>query len=240
MAETTFTIDEQPIPFTPGQTILEAAKAAGIYIPHLCYHPDFKAHGGCKMCTVLVNGRTQTACTHKAQAGQEVDVDTPELNAMRRTLVQMLFIEGNHFCPGCEKSGACQLQALGYEYEMMSPHFVELYPARRIDASHPDVMIEFNRCVLCELCVRASRDVDHKEVFAVAGRGQDAKLIINSPTGKLGDSALAVTDRAVQVCPVGAIIVKRVGFSAAPIGERLYDDNPISAEVESCEIPEAR
>jgi [NiFe] hydrogenase diaphorase moiety small subunit len=240
MAETTFTIDEQPIPFTPGQTILEAAKAAGIYIPHLCYHPDFQAHGGCKMCTVLVNGRTQTACTHKAAAGQEVDVDTPELNAMRRTLVQMLFIEGNHFCPGCEKSGACQLQALGYEYEMMSPHFVELYPERRVDASHPDVMIEFNRCVLCELCVRASRDVDHKEVFAIAGRGQDATLIINSPTGKLGDSALAVTDRAVQVCPVGAIIVKRVGFSAAPIVERLYDNNPISAEVESCDIPEAR
>ncbi len=102
MAETTFTIDEQPIPFTPGQTVLEAAKAAGIYSPHVCYHPDFKAHGGCKMCTVLVNGRTQTACTHKAAAGQEVDVDTPELNAMRRTLVQMLFIEGNHFCPGCE------------------------------------------------------------------------------------------------------------------------------------------
>ena len=64
----------------------------------------------------------------QGEAGQEVDVDTPELNAMRRTLVQMLFIEGNHFCPGCEKSGACQLQALGYEYEMMSPHFVELFP----------------------------------------------------------------------------------------------------------------
>jgi [NiFe] hydrogenase diaphorase moiety small subunit len=240
MAETTFTIDEQPIPFTPGQTILEAAKAAGIYIPHLCYHPDFQAHGGCKMCTVLVNGRTQTACTHKAAAGQEVDVDTPELNAMRRTLVQMLFIEGNHFCPGCEKSGACQLQALGYEYEMLTPHFVELYPERKVDASHPDVLIEFNRCVLCELCVRASRDIDHKEVFGIAGRGRDAHLVVNSPTGKLGDSALAVTDRAVQVCPVGAIIVKRVGFAAAPIGERIYDKSPISAEVDVNESSEAR
>ena len=240
MADTTFTIDELPIPFTPGQTILEAAKAAGIYIPNLCYHPDFKPHGGCKMCTVLVNGRPQTACTQKAAAGQEVEVGTPELNAMRRTLVQMLFIEGNHFCPGCEKSGACQLQALGYEYEMLTPHFVELYPDRKIDASHPDVMIEFNRCVLCELCVRASRDVDHKDVFAIAGRGRDAHLIINSPTGKLGDSALEVTDRAVQVCPVGAIIVKRVGFSEAPIGERMYDRNPISAEVDFSEIPEAR
>jgi len=240
MAETTFTIDEMPIPFTPGQTILEAAKAAGFYIPHLCYHPEFKAHGGCKMCTVLVNGKPQTACTQRAAAGQEVEVDTPELNAMRRTLVQMLFIEGNHFCPGCEKSGDCQLQALGYEYEMLTPHFVELYPNRNIDASHPDVMIEFNRCVLCELCVRASRDVDHKEVFGIAGRGRDAHLVINSPTGKLGDSALEVTDRAVQVCPVGAIIVKRVGFSAAPIGERTYDKSPISAEVDSNEGSEVR
>jgi [NiFe] hydrogenase diaphorase moiety small subunit len=234
-----FTIDEQPIPFVPGQTILEAAKAAGIYIPHLCFQPDFKRHGGCKLCTVLVNGRTQTACTHKAAVGQEVDVDTPELNAMRRSLVQMLFIEGNHFCPACEKSGACQLQALGYEYEMLSPHFVELYPHREVDASHPDVLIDFNRCILCELCVRASRDVDHKEVFAVAGRGLDAKLIINSATGKLGDSAFAVTDRAANVCPVGAILVKRVGFVNA-IGDRPFDREPISAEAESCELPEAR
>jgi [NiFe] hydrogenase diaphorase moiety small subunit len=192
------------------------------------------------MCTVMVNGKPHTACTHKAAAEQEVEVDTPELNSMRRTLVQMMFIEGNHFCPGCEKSGACRLQALAYEYEMLSPHFVEFYPHRDIDASHPDVMIEFNRCVLCELCVRASRDVDHKEVFAIAGRGQNAKLIINSPSGKLGDSALSVTDRAAHVCPVGAIIVKRVGFAAAPIGERKYDRNSISAEVDSSEIPEAR
>jgi [NiFe] hydrogenase diaphorase moiety small subunit len=234
-----FTIDEMPIPFVPGQTILEAAKAAGIYIPHLCFQPDFKRHGGCKMCTVLVNGRTQTACTHKAAVGQEVDVNTPELDAMRRSLVQMLFIEGNHFCPACEKSGSCQLQALGYEYEMMSPHFVELFPHREIDATHPDVLIDFNRCILCELCVRASRDVDGKEVFAVAGRGLDAKLIINSPTGKLGDSALAVTDRAAHVCPVGAIIVKRVGFATA-IGDRAYDCDPISAEAASCELPETR
>ncbi len=234
-----FTIDEMPVPFVPGQTILEAAKAAGIYIPHLCFQPDFKRHGGCKMCTVLVNGRTQTACTHKAAVGQEVDVNTPELDAMRRSLVQMLFIEGNHFCPACEKSGNCQLQALGYEYEMMSPHFVELFPHREVDATHPDVLIDFNRCILCELCVRASRDVDGKEVFAVAGRGLDAKLIINSPTGKLGDSAFAVTDRAAHVCPVGAILVKRVGFATA-IGDRAFDRDPISAEAESCELPETR
>ena len=127
-AELVFNIDDLPVPFKPGQTILEAAKAAGVFIPHLCHHPDLRPHGGCKLCTVVVNGRTHAACTFKAAAGQEVDIDTPELNAMRRSLVQLLFIEGNHFCPTCEKTGSCELQALGYEYEMLSPHFAEFFP----------------------------------------------------------------------------------------------------------------
>ena len=117
-----------------------------------------------------------------AAAGQEIEVDTPELHAYRRTLMQMLFVEGNHFCPGCEKSGNCQLQALAYDCEMMTPHFVEFYPHRPVDASHPDVLIDFNRCIQCELCVRASRDVDGKSIFALAGRGMASHIIVNSPT----------------------------------------------------------
>jgi [NiFe] hydrogenase diaphorase moiety small subunit len=227
-----FTIDEQPIAFTPGQTILEACKSAGIYIPHLCHHPEFIPHGSCKLCAVIVNGRTVSACTITALTGQEVVVDTPELNAMRRSILQMLFVEGNHFCPGCEKSGNCRLQALGYEFEMTTPHFVEFYPTLDVDASHPDAIIDRSRCIQCELCVRASRDVDHKEVFGLGGRGFESKLIINSPSGKLVDSTFAITDRAAHVCPVGAILIKHVGF-AEPIGARKYDREPISAETDS-------
>jgi [NiFe] hydrogenase diaphorase moiety small subunit len=150
----------------------------------------------------------------------------------------MLFVEGNHFCPGCEKSGNCQLQALGYEFEMLTPHFVEFFPSREVDASHPDALIDFNRCILCELCVRASREVDHKSVFALAGRGLASHLVINSPSGKLGDSDFSIADRAAHVCPVGAILIKRVGFSQ-PIGERRYDREPISAEAGQCAIEEA-
>lgn len=236
--DATLTIDEQVVPFRAGQTILQAAKDAGLYVPHLCYHPDFAPHGSCRLCTVSVNGKMATACTMKAAAGQEIEVDTPELSALRRTLVQMLFVEGNHFCPGCEKSGNCQLQALGYEYEMANPHFVHFFPDLGVDASHPDVLIDRNRCVQCELCVRASRDVDGKDVFALGGRGLEAKLIINSPSGQLVDSDFAVTDRAAHVCPVGAILIKRVGF-AEPIGERAYDLAPISAEAMICEIRES-
>ena len=232
-AELLITIDEAPAPFTPGQTVLEAALAAGIYIPHLCHHPEFAPHGSCKLCSIVVNGRPASACTLKAAPGQEVEVDTPELHAFRRTLVQMLFVEGNHFCPGCEKSGNCQLQALGYEFEMMTPHFVHFFPDLGVDSSHPDVLIDRNRCIQCELCVRASRDIDKKNIFALAGRGIENHLIVNSPSGKLADTNFAATDKAAQVCPVGAILIKRVGF-ATPIGERTYDREPISAEAAQC------
>jgi [NiFe] hydrogenase diaphorase moiety small subunit len=233
----TITIDEQPVPFKPGQTILQAALEAGIYIPHLCHHPEFSPHGSCKLCSITVNGRSNTACSVKAVAGQEIDVDTPELHNYRRSLLQMLFVEGNHFCPTCEKSGNCQLQALGYEFEMLTPHFVHFFPHLGVDASHPDVMIDFSRCIQCELCVRASRDVDKKGVFALAGRGLNAHLIVNSPSGKLGDTNFSVSDKAAHVCPVGAILIKRVGF-AEPIGTRQYDREPISAEAERCAIEE--
>ena len=227
----TFSIDGQRIPFESGQTILQAALAAGVYIPHLCHHPELKPHGSCKLCTVIVNGRNGSACTQKATPGIEVENNTPALNDRRRVLLQMLFVEGNHFCPGCEKSGNCQLQALAYDLEMLAPHFRHAFPARPVDASHPDVWLDLNRCVMCELCVRASRDLDGKDVFMLAGRGAESKIVINSPSGLLGDSALTITDRAAHVCPVGAILPKRVGY-AVPVGQRQFDGEPISHQVE--------
>lgn len=222
-----FLLDAEEIPFTPGQTIMQAATAAGKYIPHLCWHPDFTAHGSCKLCTVKIGGRFATACTTRAAAGQEVENQSEELTQKRRTLLQMLFVEGNHFCPACEKSGNCTLQATAYEMGMLGPHFDHFYPDRPVDASHPEVWLDFNRCIMCELCVRASREVDGKNVFALAGRGTHSHLIVNSDSGKLADTDFAVTDRAADVCPVGVILHKRVGF-ATPIGQRDYDVRPIS------------
>ena len=160
-----------------------------------------------------------------------VENRSAELDDKRRTLLQMLFVEGNHFCPSCEKSGNCKLQATAYELKMMSPHFDHFFPDRPVDASHPDLLLDFNRCILCELCVRASRDVDGKNVFAISGRGIKTHLIVNSPTGRLADTEMTLTDRAAGVCPVGVILPKRHGF-AQPIGQRSYDKLPISAQEE--------
>jgi [NiFe] hydrogenase diaphorase moiety small subunit len=227
----TFTLDGKTIPFKEGQTIIQAATAAGVFIPHLCYHPEFKPHGSCKLCTVKVNGRQTASCTMRAGPGMVVESDTEEINAERRALTQMLFVEGNHFCPSCEKSGNCQLQATAYHLGMMSPHFDHFFPNRPVDASHPDLLLDFNRCILCSLCVRASRDVDGKNVFGLSGRGIKTHLIVNAKSGKLADTDIELTDKATQVCPVGVILRKRKGFEKA-IGERAYDKKPISETVE--------
>lgn len=231
MSETTFLLDGQEIPFVPGQTVMQAALAAGVFIPHLCYHPEFRPHGSCKLCTVKIDGRPATSCTMPAAAGMKVESDTREILDKRRTLVQMLLVEGNHFCPSCEKSGHCKLQALGYELGVMTPHFNHFYPDRPVDASHPDVLLDFNRCILCELCVRASAEVDGKHVFALSGRGIGKHLIVNAESGRLRDTDFAVTDKAAQVCPVGVILAKRQGFKV-PIGRRRFDAAPISAHVD--------
>ncbi len=229
--QATFKLDGRDIPFEPDQTIMQAAQAAGAYIPHLCHHADFDPIGSCKVCSVRIKGRTVTSCTMPASAGLEVESEAPDINLDRKRLIQMLFVEGNHHCPFCEKSGNCHLQALGYHLGMQDTHFVHEYPQHAVDATHPDVLLDRSRCVLCELCVRASREVDGKNVFAIGGRGLKTELLINSPSGTLKDSAVAATDRALSICPTGALMPKRQGF-VIPIGQRHYDHADIAQRPE--------
>jgi [NiFe] hydrogenase diaphorase moiety small subunit len=221
-ATDTFELDGHEVTFEAGQTILQAALASGQYVPYLCYHPEFKPHGSCKVCIVRVNGRVCASCTTPARGGDVVESNAQDLVGMRTNLVEFLFTEGNHFCPSCEQSGNCKLQALGYELGMTSAHFNPLFPDRPVDGSHPDLLLDFNRCILCELCVRASALVDKKSVFSLAGRGIRKHLVVNAESGRLGDTDAAATDKAMSVCPVGVILTKRRGFRT-PIGERTYD-----------------
>lgn len=217
-----FELDGQRVPLQPGDTILRAAARAGHDIPHLCWHPDVSASASCRLCTVLADGRAVAACVTPVLAGQSVACRTASLDTQRLHLLQMLFVEGNHFCPGCEKSGHCLLQVQAERAGMTDLHFETLNQERPVDASHPDVLFEPNRCILCQLCVRASDEIDGKRVFAIGGYGIATRLLIDSPSGRLGDSALAVEDAASHICPVGALLPKRVGF-AVPIGERPFD-----------------
>lgn len=230
-----FILDGREIPLVPGQTVIEAADAAGIYIPRLCHKPGLEPFGSCRVCTVKANGRSVAACTYPAGPGMIVESDTEELKTHRKLLLEMLFAEGNHFCMSCEKSGNCELQALGYRFAISAPRLEFQFPLRDVDASHPDILIDHNRCILCSRCIRASRDLDKKEVFGFVGRGPHKKIAVSSGA-RLRDTDADVTDQALDICPVGALLRKRVGF-AVPVGQRLYDKVPIGSLPVAAETP---
>ncbi|MDP1831050.1 MAG: 2Fe-2S iron-sulfur cluster-binding protein [Geothrix sp.] len=224
----TFLLDGKEIPFREGQTVLQAALSAGHFIPHLCWRPQLEPHSSCRLCTVIIKGRPFSSCTQPAMKDQEVACDTPELLALRRAVIQMIFVEGNHYCPSCEESGHCRLQATAYHLGLQDNHFPQQFPIRERDSSHPEVNMDRDRCIRCETCVRASRDLDRKNIFGIHGRGIKSKLAVNAPSGLLKDTDLAAGDQAVALCPTGCLTVKGVGFKV-PIGERVYDKESISA-----------
>ncbi|MFP4499830.1 MAG: 2Fe-2S iron-sulfur cluster-binding protein [Candidatus Hydrogenedentota bacterium] len=226
----TIIIDGYHVPAAQGQTIMQAATAAGIYIPHLCYHPDLPPAGHCRLCTVRVNGKPTSACTFPVSEGLVIESDTEELNAERRRIVEMLFIEGNHYCPTCEASGNCELQAMAYRLGMISPQMPYMRVHRALDATHPDVYLDRDRCILCGRCVRASRLLDGKSVFGFENRGIRTQITVNSADG-LGQTNLSAADKAPQLCPTGCLMVKRVGYEV-PMGQRLYDHEPIGTDIE--------
>ena len=227
----TFTIDGVEIRAPRGRKIIEAAEEAGIYIPRLCWAKELTPGGSCRLCTVLVNGRPQSACTQPVADGLTVLNDVPEIHEWRKRILEMLLVEGNHFCMVCEKSGNCALQAMAYRHGITAPRYPFLSPKRPVDATHPDVLVDHDRCILCGLCVRASRELDGKHVFGVVGRGREARIAVDAEGG-LGATALEAADRAASICPVGAILKKRVGY-VVPVGQRRYDESPIGADVEA-------
>ena len=224
------TIDGQEIDAKRGQTLLEAALEAGIYIPRLCWMKGVSPAGSCRVCTVKVNGRAQSACTQPVAPGAIVENDTEELRALRRDLIDMLFVEGNHFCMFCQKSGDCELQALAYRFGITAPKYPFMFPQRELDGSHPDIMIDRNRCILCGRCVRASQELDGKNIFGFVGRGREKRIEVNAAAG-LGDTEALAQDHAIAACPTGSLLVKSTGFEV-PVGQRAYDSKPIGSDVE--------
>jgi len=227
----TLTIDGVEIKAQPGQKVIVAADAAGVYIPRLCHKPGLEPFGACRVCTIRANGRPCSACTTPVAEGMVVENDTEPLRNFRQMIIEMLLVEGNHFCMFCEKSGDCELQAMAYRLGITAPRFPYQWPQREVDASHPDILIDHNRCILCGRCVRTSRDLDGKHVFDFVGRGGEKKIGVNADA-RLADTNADISDQALDACPVGALLRKRTAYRT-PIGQRLYDLQPIGAEIET-------
>jgi len=224
-----FTIDGKQCTADKGTNLVEAAKQNGIYIPILCHFEGIKAAGSCRICNVKINGRYMTACTTDVADGMVIENVNQEIQDLRKIIVETLFVSGNHYCPACEKSGNCELQALGYKYQMLVPRFPDEFEEKKVDADSNKFYIDRNRCVLCKRCVRSLKTKDGKSIFAIKGRGHHAIVNIDH------DLANKMTDEEAQEamdrCPVGSILRKERGY-VDPIGSRKFDKEPIGSEIE--------
>jgi [NiFe] hydrogenase diaphorase moiety small subunit len=224
-----FKIDGKTCSADKGTNIVDAAKANGVYIPTLCHLEGTKAAGSCRICNVKINGRFMTACTTNVAEGMVIDNNTPEIKELRNIIVETLFVSGNHFCPACEKSGNCELQALGYRFQMMAPRFPYEFEEKVVDALSDKIFIDRNRCVLCKRCVRSVKTKDGKSIFAFYGRGY--KAMINIDHELANNMTDEEAQKAMDTCPVGSILKKERGY-IQPIGSRKYDKKPIGSEIE--------
>lgn len=214
-------IDGKNINAQKGANLVDVALENDIYIPTLCYMKGQPCLGTCRVCSVKVGGTTTAACTVPVAHGMEVEVNEPEVKDMRKALVESLFAEGTHNCPSCEKSGRCNLQAVGYEVEMMVSRFEYRFTPRQKDYGSEKILLERDRCIFCQRCVEFVRDEETgKKIFSISGRGTNSRIEINAELANKM-TAEQVT-RAVDICPVGTIIEKKVGFND-PIGKRKFD-----------------
>ena len=228
-----FKVDEKECMANEGDFLVKAANENHIYIPTLCNLEGVRPKGSCRVCTVKVNGRLMTACTTPVSEGMDIQNEIPELHDLRKSIIELLFIEGNHFCPACEKSGNCELQALAYLLRMMVPRFPYSFPIREVDASNPKIIKEQNRCISCKRCIRSIKDEQGRNIFAMRKRGHKTEIVLDPELGMHLTDELA--QKAMNNCPVGSILVKEKGF-AIPIGKRKYDIQPIGSEIENIKI----
>ena len=207
MATLNITIDGRKVPAEEGQTVLQAAMAAGIKIPALCNHPALKPIGACRVCLVEVaRQRTlQPACTFPVMDGMEVQTHSPKVDEARRFVLELLLSDHPLDCMTCERTGNCELQDLAYQYGLKESRFPGIQHAYEIDRSNPFYVRDYNKCILCRRCVRACDEINGVEAIGMIQRGFSTK-IGTAFDGPMQDSPCEFCGMCVEVCPTAALV----------------------------------
>ncbi len=210
MAAKTLTIDGQLISAEEDQTILGAARDAGIEIPTLCHLEGLPDVGACRLCLVEVVGwpRLVPACVTKVAEGMQVHTDTERLRRYRRTILELIFAERNHVCSVCVSNGNCELQKLAMKLGMDHVRFEYRHPHLGMDVSHRLFGMDHNRCILCTRCVRVCWYVEAAGTKNVAGRGVNSKIITDLNQPWADAETCTNCGKCVQACPTGALFYK--------------------------------
>ncbi|MBF0516272.1 MAG: molybdopterin-dependent oxidoreductase [Nitrospirae bacterium] len=197
------TIDDVKVKVEKGMSILQAALANNIYIPHMCWDPRLKPYGGCRMCLVEIEGqpRPLASCSYPAENGMVIKTNTPRVEKLRKTMVELLLIHHPLDCPTCDKAGQCALQDLAHQHGPSHNRIEEEKYSVARHSSNPFIDRNQSRCILCGKCVAVCWE--HQGVGAInfIGRGFDTKI---SPAfEEVLDCEFC--GQCVDICPVGAL-----------------------------------
>jgi predicted molibdopterin-dependent oxidoreductase YjgC len=201
------TIDGQAIETEAGQTILNTARFHGIDIPTLCYHKDLSPTGNCRMCVVEVkNARTlQAACVTPVGEGMEILTHSEKTIKSRKLSLELILANHPQDCITCEVSGECELQDLAYDYQVNVPRWGNKGRRYQPDSDpNPFVRVDMNRCILCRRCVLACAEIQVRDVWGVAQRGFEERIVAGADTGMV-EARCESCGQCVAYCPTGAL-----------------------------------
>jgi predicted molibdopterin-dependent oxidoreductase YjgC len=192
------------------QTVLQAARDNGMRIPTLCYHKDLSPTGNCRMCVVEVKGGRflQAACATPIWEGMEIETASDKVLSDRKLTLGMMLANHPQDCLTCDVSGECELQDLAYEYQVDAPSWGTKGTRYPVDSDpNPFIRVDFNKCILCRRCVLACAEIQVRDVWGVAGRGFNERIVPGAGTSLL-EARCESCGQCVAYCPTGALSTK--------------------------------
>ncbi len=207
------TIDGQPIQVQAGTSIMEAARAHGIDIPHLCYHPELSISGGCRLCVVEIEGRglPVPSCGQACEEGMIIRTQSEQLAAVRHDIIDLFVSDHPLDCVTCDKAGACLLQKYAYEYNVTETSYEFTLSRTLYQDDNPFFIRDHQYCILCGRCTRVCSEVVGANAIEIVGRGFESH-VATPFDGPMIDSSCVFCGSCVQVCPTAALMpVSRLG-----------------------------